>query len=520
MNAKSGEDASRREPKRSPSDALSSGETVRNLKARAISGFGVTLGTQGAKLIVQLCYTAVMSRLLTSADFGLIAMVTSMMALLTVIRDGGLTTATIQRPAISHDEVTRMFWVNVALGMLLALVGAGLAPVLAWFYGEPELLHIVLLFSVTFALSGLMVQQEAIVRRNMRFNALAAIELVTLAVGSISGIASAWAGLGYWALVIGVVAGNAVNAVFLWVLCEWRPGRPAWPRGLRSTLSFGGHVMAYNLVSALGMNLDKVLLGRLHGSVDLGFYSRAQVLMVQPCMQMLAPLGAVAIPTLSRLHAEPDKFREAILRLLLVVGFASSLGAAFTFAGADWIVRILLGEGWSETAAIVRAFSMTLFSMPISVVATWALTTAGLGKELSLWGMVNNAILVAAIACGLPWGGLGVALAFSVSGILLRVPLLYCFVAQKTGIELGRIVRVVGPAFIAFALVGSCLYALFRLLEDYAAILGVLILMIGTLVAAVLAVTVSAWGKDAWGTVVGLAGWPPVRLRWPRRHPR
>lgn len=499
-------------------DVLDTGHLQADLKARAVSGMVVTVSTQAAKLILQILYVAIMARLLTSADFGLIAMVTSVTAVLTVIRDGGLATATIQRATVSQQEITGMFWVNAALGLFLALLTAAISPAVAWFYKDPQLVHLTLLFSITFVLSGLMVQQEAIIRRQMRFKALGAIEIATQLFGSVVGVGAAWHGMGYWSLAIGILASNAANLILLWLFCGWRPGRPVWPAGLNSMLQFGGHVMGYNLVGALGMNVDKILLGRMFGTEVLGYYSRAQALLVQPFNQILVPLGSVAIPTLSRLHAEPVRFEQALLRMLQVIGFISAFISAFLFAGADWIVGILLGERWSETAIIFRAFAITIFTMPISVVATWALTTAGLGKALSFWGVINNSILIVAIVCGLPWGGIGVAMAFSISGILLRVPLLYYFVGKKTATQTSRIIHVVGPAFAAFALASIYLYGLSRLMGDFSALAGLVVLSVSAALIATLALTSLAWGREVWRTVGVLTSGLPWMQRWRVKH--
>jgi PST family polysaccharide transporter len=489
-----------------PDSQLDTQHLDRNLKARAVSGMLVTVSTQGAKFVLQVLYIAAMARLLSSSDFGLVAMVTSVAAVLTVVRDGGLTTATIQQATVSQEQVSGMFWVNAVLGVGLAVLAAGSGHLLTWFFADARVADLMLLYSVTFVLSGLMAQPDAIIRRQMRFKALGAIEVATLLASSAAGIASAWAGLGYWSLAIAVVAGSAANCLLLWLACGWRPGPPGWPPGLGDMLRFGGHVMSYNLVSALGMNLDKILLGRVYGTESLGFYNRAQALLVQPLMQVLAPLGAVAIPTLSRLHTEPERFRATVLRLLMLVGFGSAFASAFLFAGADQVVGVLLGEGWGETAVILRAFAITIFTLPISVVATWALTTAGLGKELSAWGIVNNGILLAAVVCGLPWGGFGVAMAYSLSGMFLRVPLLYIFLGRRTGIGVRPMLGVIGPAFLVFAVSGAFLLGLATtLLQGSHPLVALGALAAGASAAAATTLVAIPWGREVWANLRSLA---------------
>jgi Polysaccharide biosynthesis protein len=139
-----------------------------NLKGRTISSGFVTIAAQGAKFVLTLASIVVLARLLTPQDFGLVAMVTAVTNLLFVLRDAGLSTATVQREGITHAQVSNLFWVNVVLGALTSLVIAGLAPAIAWFYREPRLLGITMVLSMTFLLRGSIVQHMALLNRQMR----------------------------------------------------------------------------------------------------------------------------------------------------------------------------------------------------------------------------------------------------------------------------------------------------------------------------------------------------------------
>ena len=110
-----------------------------DLKGRSVRGGLLTLTSQGAQFLIQSVSTVVLARLLTPADFGLVAMVTAITGLGQAFADLGLSEATIQRQEINHDQVSTLFWINVAIGLALMLITIGLAPVLAWFYREPRL---------------------------------------------------------------------------------------------------------------------------------------------------------------------------------------------------------------------------------------------------------------------------------------------------------------------------------------------------------------------------------------------
>ena len=147
----------------------------KDLQARSFRGGVVTLGAQGAKFALGLLSTAILARLLRPQDFGLVAMVTSITAFIGLFKDLGLSNATVQRLHITHEQISFLFWINVVLSLATTLLVIALAPVIAWFYHEPRLFHVTLILSLSFVISGLTVQHQALLRRQMQFKSLAVI---------------------------------------------------------------------------------------------------------------------------------------------------------------------------------------------------------------------------------------------------------------------------------------------------------------------------------------------------------
>src|SRR3984893_14699341 len=172
-----------------------------NLKGHTISSGAVTMSSQGAKFLLSLVSTMILARLLTPRDFGLVAMVITVTSFLRVFKDAGLSIATVQRERITHAQVSNLFWINVAVSALCTVIVAASAPVIAWFYHNPRLIGITLLLSVTFLISGSTVQHQALLKRQMRFKALALIEVSSMGVGVLVGVVMALCGYSYWSLV-------------------------------------------------------------------------------------------------------------------------------------------------------------------------------------------------------------------------------------------------------------------------------------------------------------------------------
>src|SRR5579872_1917109 len=208
-------------------EAFSTKHLHADLKGRSVRGGLLTLTSQGAQFLIQSISTVVLARLLPPHDFGLVAMVTAITGLGQAFADLGLSEATIQREDISHEQVTALFWINVAIGLALMFITVGLAPVLVWFYREPRLRNIALLLSLTFLVGGLRVQHDALLKRQMRFLSLAIRDVASSSLAVLIAIIMVWQGAGYWALVALPLIGNTTRMILSWLGARWIPGLPS-----------------------------------------------------------------------------------------------------------------------------------------------------------------------------------------------------------------------------------------------------------------------------------------------------
>jgi hypothetical protein len=176
-----------------------SGATVmEDLKQKVVRGGFVKLCAQAANVLIRVASLAILARLLDPTDFGLVAMVTAVTGLLKLFRDFGLSTATIQQKDITEGQISTLFWINLLIGGMLAASAAAGAPDIAAFYHEPRLVWITVALAGSFIFNAAGVQHAALLRREMRFTTLALIHIASLTISTATGIAMAFAGLGYW----------------------------------------------------------------------------------------------------------------------------------------------------------------------------------------------------------------------------------------------------------------------------------------------------------------------------------
>lgn len=425
-----------------------------DLRRRSVRGGAVTASAQAAKFVLRFGSTAVLARLLTPEDYGLIAMTAVIVGFVGIFKDSGLSAATIQRDELSHAQVSTLFWINALLGCLL---GGGLmlgAPAVAWFYQEPRLTGVTTALASSFILSGFTVQHTALLRRQMRFKTLAVIEIASLVAGILTAIFMASAGFAYWSLV-GLTLGMALaNLVAVWLANRWRPGLPRRAAGVRGMLRFGTDILSFSVVNYFARNGDNLMIGWCWGAGTLGFYDKAYNLLLFPVQQINAPLAAVAVPALARCKADKAelcRYYFSLHRLIASACIPAIVGLALF---ADQVVHLWLGPRWAEAAVLFRLLAPAALLGALSNPSGWLLMSLGLTARYRNLGWVCSTLVVLAFGLGLSWGAQGVALAYSLTGILLFVPT-WWWVLQGTGISLVRFLRNLVPAAVSSA-VAAC----------------------------------------------------------------
>jgi len=416
------------------------------------------MGAQIFKFLAGIGSTIVLARLLTPQDYGLIGMVAIVISFVGLFQYMGLSTATIKWAELNHRQVSTLFWINMAVSAVLTLLVMICAPLVAWFYQEPRLIWITVGYAFSILLTGLVIQHEALLYRQMRFVTLAIIDISALLIGIASAIISALYGAGYWALVINQLAISLSRIVGMWYACRWRPGVPARGVGVRSMLSYGGNLTGYQFVNFFARNLDNALIGKVWGSYQLGLYAKAYQILLLPMEQINAPIASVALPALSRLADSPERYRGAYLKILEKIAMLTMPGVAFMIATSDWLVLLMLGPQWTESGRIFMLLGIAAIVQPITKTSLWLFTTQARTRDIFHWGLIGGGIAIIAIVAGLPWGAVGVATSYALTDLLISTPILFYFAGREGPVRVGDFYRTVAPSACAALFVLGALF--------------------------------------------------------------
>src|SRR6185437_5419312 len=372
--------------------------------------------------LVNFVTIAFLARLVPPAQFGLMAMIMSVVNFLAVFRDLGLTSATIQRASLSDDERGSLFIFNAVVTTIISILLALLAPLISRFYREPSLGPLILGTTLGFLIGGVGAQHASVLRRNLAFRQVFLAEVGGLVVGSTATIILASWRHDAWALVVGGVAQATVSTILFLSLDGWIPH---WKGGLKKSLhllAFGANVSLYSLLNYATNNVGAVLVGFIHGPIAMGFYSRAQSLYSLPVSFLLYPYLQVQFPLMCRFNGDAQETQRLYLDMIRLTSLIFiPAGVILPFIGVDF-ATVLLGTPWAEAGNIFSWFSPSVVALGVVAPFGQYMISQGRLSELRLWGIGDLVIRGGGAVLGAQAGSAGAAAGFSFATLFLATP--------------------------------------------------------------------------------------------------
>jgi polysaccharide transporter, PST family len=431
------------------------------LRRLAVRGAGVTVFSQGIVFAVQMIATVVLARLLAPSDFGVVIMVTTFSLLLMSFGQNGYPEAVIQREKIDRFLASNLFWINMGMGLVLAIGFAAAGRLLARFYGDPRVAAVAACVSISIFLSSVSVLHVALLKRALRFSVTSTLDVLSNVVSVVVSIILASAGWGYWALVAAVVARPLVQTVGAWCACQWIPSFPRRIPGTASIVRFAMHVYGRFSFNYVTRNTDNLLVGWRFGPASLGFYKKAYDLFLLPANQLLIPIADVVLSTLSRLERGSAEYRRYFLNGLSILAFVGlGAGTILTLVGKD-MIRLLLGAKWGEAGHIFTFFGPGIGIMLIYGPSGLIHLSIGRADRWFRWVVIEFAVTVLLFSIGLHWGPTGIASAWSASFWILFIPA-YWYAGKPIHFGVTPVLAAVWRYVLGSLLAGSATAAIIR----------------------------------------------------------
>ncbi len=356
----------------------------------------------GLRLMVLLA-TAILARLLTPGDFGLVAVATTMMAFLEVLQGVGVSQAIVVAP---EDEIAEQadtaFTLSVTVGVALTLLAAALGPAAASFFHQPQLVAIMPVLGSTFLILNLSSTHYALAMRNIDFRSRTIAELVDAFARGAVGITLALLGVGVWSLILGYVAGNIAMSAILWWLVPWRPRRLRSRRYFRRVLRFGGYTTGIGVMAAFLGQFDNLIVGRVLGETQLGFYSIATSIPGLVIVNIASVAGQVLFPAFAKL--DTDALRRGIVASFNYIAAVVFPLTAFLIMLAEPLIIAVFGPHWHGAVAATRVLCLWAAMAPINMVCGNAFMSRGRPRIIFFLAIPQAIALIAGSLAAAPYG--------------------------------------------------------------------------------------------------------------------
>jgi len=392
------------------------------LSKLSLRGGTINILAQILIFLVQFGTLAIMARLISPTDFGVVAMAQSITGFILIFKDLGLSMATVQKEDITVQQVSNLFWINAIIGLFLTSVVIAISPFVASFFNEKVVRNILLISSLGLLIGGLTIQHQALLRRQMKYAQLATVDVVSKLLGSVISIIIAIQIRNYWALVLMPLIISSLYLLGIVIVLPWRPKRYRKKAGIRSLIDFGKNMTVYGIINYFARNGDNIIIGKFIGASALGYYSRAYSLMMLPIGQLIAPLTGVMIPTMSRLQNKPEEFRKYYKNVITLIAFLTlPLIATLGILGKE-VVLIVLGNNWAESILLYQILCIAAFWQPLLSSTGWILTSLNQTKRMVWWGWINSSSLILTFLIGVNWGIKGVTIAYAIYMWIIVIP--------------------------------------------------------------------------------------------------
>lgn len=402
-----------------------------SIEKNAITALKWTAGLRLAGQLASWLSTLFVLRLLTPQDYGLMAVVSTLIGIGIAIADFGLGNSMIQARTLDREAQTKLAGLIVAFHLGMMLIVMAVAPVAAWFFRDSRLLLLLVIASLQYAFAAAAAVPHALAIREMNFSWLARVELLTVVLGSLSTLGLAILGAGVWALVGGSLITAATRTLLL--VASGENVRPSFRfSGMRSHLNYSTNMAASQVVWNVASQSDVIVGGRVLGGDALGVYSVGLHLATLPMQKLMSIINQIAFAAVARLQDESERLRLRLRQATTMLALMS-VGPMWGLASvAPELVRFVIGAKWQAAVLPLQLVSVVVPLRMVSMVLATAVAGVG-AAHINLRNTLTTLLVwPLCFGIGAHWGAVGLAASW-----LVAAPLTFLLNARRTGAALG-----------------------------------------------------------------------------------
>lgn len=377
-------------------------------------GISWTFASRISSQVLQALFSIFLARLLGPREVGMMGMLAIFIQFAQILADGGLNSALIHNQQVSELHRSTAHWIQLGVGAGLSAIFYFGAPLIAMFYGDPELMPLTQVMSCIFLIQAFGYTHYALLRKDFQFRSLAINKVVATLLSGIVAVALALHGYGVWALLWQSLTSALITTGLLWLQSPWRP-RFLFDVEVGAELRrYGIYLLGDQVFTYFARAVDNLLIGKYLGAYQLGIYDLSYRLMTIPILSVASVVGDVIFPALVQVQNDLPRFRRSYITAVSMIAFISfplMIGAAIL---SEPLILFVLGEKWAEVVPLFRVLSLVGLFQSIIHPLGWIFMSLGKTKPGFIITVIIFPTLVIAVVIGLQYGILGVAYAYAI----------------------------------------------------------------------------------------------------------
>lgn len=374
-----------------------------SVKKELFSGVLFTAIGKYSYVVISILITAVLARILTPSDFGIVAIATVLINFFSMLSDMGIGPAIIQNKELNKEDLSSIYNLTLYMGVGLSAIFFLLAPVFAHYYDNKQLVIVIQLFSISIFFHCADIVPHNLIVKAKRFSFLAYSNVIIQIVSGVASIIAAYYGLGIYSLLIQPILSSVL--LYLVDLSQYRiiPTFVIHYNSIKKIFSYSLYQFLFSFINYFSRNLDKLVVGRVFGVNELGYYEKSYRLMMLP----VGNLSHVITPAIQPIFSEFQNNKnllfqrsKRLFQLFAMMGFPISVLLYFC---SKEIILIAFGEQWVGAVSVFKILSLSVgFQMIYSPQGAF-FQSANAVKEMFHCGIVTALLNVFAVIVGCIW---------------------------------------------------------------------------------------------------------------------
>lgn len=430
-----------------------------SLKKQALSGVVWSYTQQFGNQLITFAVSIILARILLPKEFGLIGMIAVLMGIGTTLFDGGMTSSLIRSKNLEKSDYSTVFIFNLLVSFVVYLLVFLLAPFIADFYDQPILKNITRWYALSFIFSAFGSVQNTILTKAMMFKKQALLTVPSLLVASIVALLMAKFGYGVWSLVGMTLVNTFLLSLILWLTSKWKPTLEFSIKKFKKHFNYGYKLTLSGVLDIIFSNIYQIVIGRFFSASTVGYYTRANQLMMMPVANVSTALNKVAFPLFAEMQNDNDRLRNAYKKIMLLVLFIVNPIIVLMLILAEPLTVFLFTDKWLPMVPLFKIICLSGLLYPLHLYNLLILQVKGRTDLFLKLEIVKKVLAVVVLILSFYYGLYGLLWGQFIFSILALFINSY-FAGLMINYTMMQQLKDMIPLFVLSGFVGVCLYAI------------------------------------------------------------